>query len=128
MAFGFKIRKLDTAREYSMEELYEAIQNTQFTAGQPELTKHGAAMIITFPPIDRNNQIWISPGQMKRAPWSRFTVTKNEVAGLGNMAGNAALSVVTNGWSGMSGTFGKKAKAAEELVVTTYEELKALGL
>lgn len=128
MAFGFKIRKLETKKEYSIEELYEAIRNHQFTAGQPELTKHGVAMIITFPPIDRNNQIWISPGQMKKGPYSKFTVTKNEVAGVGNMAGNMALHAVTNGWSSVSGVFGKKAKTAEELVVKTHEELLALGL
>ena len=128
MALGIKIRKLETQKEYSMEELYEAIKDKTFTAGQPELTKHGVAMIITFPPIDRNNQIWISPGQMKKAPWSKFTVTKNEEAGMGNFAKNGALSLVTKGWSNMSGTFGKKAKTAEELVVITYEELKELGL
>ena len=128
MALGIKIRKLETQKEDSMEELYEAIKDKTFTAGQPELTKHGVAMIITFPPIDRNNQIWISPGQMKKAPWSKFTVTKNEEAGMGNLAKNGALSLVTKGWSNMSGTFGKKAKTAEELVVTTYEELKELGL
>ena len=128
MAFGYKIRKLETSKEYSMEELFEAIKDKQFTAGQPELTKHGPALIITFPPIDRNNQIWISPGQMKKAPWSKFTVTKNEVAGLDNSAKNLALSAVTRGWSDVSGVFGKKAKTAEALVVTTHEELQALGL
>ena len=128
MAFGFKLRKLETSKEYSIEELYEAIKGRSFTAGQPELTKTGLNTIITFPPIDRNNQIWISPAQMKKAPWSKFTVSKNEVAGVGNFAKNAILHNVTNGWSSVSGVFGKKAKTAEELVVTTFEELQALGL
>jgi uncharacterized protein YfaT (DUF1175 family) len=128
MAFGFKIRKIETTRKYTMEELYEAIRDKQFSAGQPELTKHGATLIITFPPIDRNNQIWISPGQMKKAPWSKFIITKNEVAGMTNLAANTALSAVTNGWSDLSGSFGKKAKTAEALVVATYEELLTLGL
>ena len=128
MAFGFKIRKLETQKEYTMEELFEAIRDKEFSAGHPELTKHGATLIITFPPIDRNNQIWVSPGQMKKAPWSKFTITKNEVAGLGNMAANTVVQGLTGGWSRMSGTFGKKAKTAEELVVATHEELQALGL
>ncbi len=128
MAFGFKMRKLETKREYSIEELYEAIKDKQFTAGEPSLTKNGMQMIITFPPIDRNNQIWVSPAQMKKPPYNKFSVTKNEVAGVGNMLKNAALSKVTDGWSNISGVFGKKAKSAEELVVKTFEELDALGL
>ena len=127
MAFGFKLKKLETSKPYTIEELFDAIKDHEFTAGQPQLTKHGLTTIITFPPIDRNNQIWVSPGGMK-SPYSKFTVMKNEVAGLDNMAKNIGLGAVTGSWSRMSGTFGKKAKTSEELVVTTFEELQALGL
>ncbi len=105
MALGFKVRKLVTAREYTIEELYEAIKDKQFTAGQPELAKQGMTMIIAFPPSDRNNQVWISPGQMKKAPYSKFTVTRNGAAGAG-----------------------ERSRTEEELVVITCEELQRLGL
>ena len=127
MAFGFKMRKIETSKAYTIEELYEAIKDKEFTAGPPQLTKHGLTTIITFPPLDRNNQIWLTPGGMK-APYSKFTLTKNEVAGVNNMVKTMGLGALTGGWSRMSGTFGSKAKSAEQLVVTTYEELSKLGL
>ncbi len=128
MALGIKIRKLETSKEYTMEELYEAIKDKEFTAGKPELTKHLAMMLITFPPLDRNNQVQISPGQMKKGPWNKFQISKNEVAGGENLAKNMVLHHITDGWSSVTGVFGKKSKTAEELVVKTYEELSALGL
>ncbi len=127
MAFGIKIRKLETSKPYTLEELFEAIKNHPFTAGQPSMTKHGLGWLITFPPIDRNNQIWVTPSGMK-APFTKFTITKNEVAGMDNMAKNMGISALTGGWSRMTSTFGKNAKASEELVVKTAEELNALGL
>lgn len=128
MASGFKVRKLVTVREYTIEELYEAIKDKQFTAGHPVLTKRGMTMIIAFPSQDRNNQIWVSPGQMKKAPYSKFTVAKNEIAGKEDPAKNAAEGAVAEGWSRMSPAIGNTVSTAEELVVTTYEELQKLGL
>ena len=128
MAFGFKLKKLETRNAYSIEELYEVIKDRPFSAGRPELVKHGFTPLIVFPPLDRNNQVRIGQGSMGKGPFTRFQITKGEVVGLANMAKNTALYEVTGGWSGFTGTFGKKSKSAEELVVTTYEELQALGL
>ncbi len=57
--FGFKRKKVYTKNQYSVESLYEAVRNHKFTAGTPELFSIAYASIITFPPLDRNNQIWI---------------------------------------------------------------------
>jgi len=126
--FGIKIKKLVTQKEYTIEELFEAIKDKQFTAGTPSLTKNGFAMLITFPALDRNNQVQISQGQMKKPPFTKWTVTKGQEAGVSNMVANAALDHVTNGWSSMSSTFGNTNKACEKLVETTFQELEALGL
>ena len=128
MAFGFKLKTLETSKPYSIEELYEAIKDKEFSAGKPELAKHGFAVLIVFPPLDRNNQIRIGQGSMGKGPFSKFQVTKGEVVGMGNWAKGVALHSFTNGWSSASGVFGKNAKDGEALVVKTFEELKALGL
>ena len=128
MAFGFKLKKLETKNAYTIEELYEVIKDKAFTAGKPELVKHGYTPLIVFPPLDRNNQVRIAQGSMGKGPFTRFQITKGETVGMANFVGNTALQGVTGGWSGFSGTFGKKSKGAEELVVTTCEELQALGL
>ena len=128
MAFGFKLKTFETSKPYSMEELYEASKDTEFSAGKPELAKHGFAVLIVFPPLDRNNQIRIGQGSMGKGPFSKFQVTKGEIVGMGNMAKGIALHGLTNGWSSASGVLGKNAKDGEALVVKTYEELRALSL
>lgn len=127
MAFGFKLKQVKTKQKYTIEELYEAIKDAEFTAGTPELTTHGLTTIITFPPLDMNNQVWIIPGQLK-APYNKWTVQKNQQAGVGNMVGKDVLSNLTGGLTDLSGAFGKRAKKIEELVVDTANELDALGL
>ena len=128
MAFGVKIKSFKTKKEYTIEELYEAIKDKEFTAGKPELTKNGMAYIITFPPLDRNNQIWVMQGQMKKPPYSKWSVQKQREAGVGNMVGNMVMDELTNGWNQASSVFGKKSKNTEKLVEITTEELDALGL
>lgn len=123
--FGVKIRKVKTKNEYTIEELYHAIRNEKFSAGTPALTKHGFSTIITFPPLDRKNQVWIIPIKKKG---STFSIQKNEAAGVGNAVGNMALSTLTGGLTDFSGFMGKKNKIAEKLVDMTTDELNALGL
>lgn len=127
MAFGFKIKQVKTKGSYTIEDLYEKIKDVEFTAGPAQLTKHGLTTIITFPPLDRNNQVWIIPGQLK-APYSKWTIQKSQEAGVGNMVGKFALSDLTHGITDLSGAFGKKAHKIEDLVVATAQELDALGL
>lgn len=123
--FGVKIRNIKTKNQYTIEEFYDAIKDKTFSAGQPALTKHGFAMIVTFPPLDRNNQVWIMPVKKKG---NKFTIQKQQAAGVGNMVGNMALSTLTKGWSDTTAVIGNKNKAAEKLVDITADELEALGL
>lgn len=129
MAFGVKIKSFTTNQEYTLEELFEAIKDKTFTAGKPSLTKQGLGYIITFPAIDRNNQVWVLPKQLKAgAPCSKWSVQKGTEAGTANQVEGLVAHQLSGGWSGFSGTFGKKAKEAEKQVEITCEELAALGL
>lgn len=121
---GVKTLKLELKGNYaSLEELLDAMKNVKFEAGVPTITKHGIGKVIVFPPIDRNNQVWITGAKGK------FTIARStEVAGLGNMAKNAALDALTDGWSSMSGAFGNKKKRCMELVDITAKEIEAAGI
>ena len=96
---GVKNVKLELKGNYAtLADLLEAMKDIRFEAGVPELTKHGIGAVIVFPPVDRNNQVWITGAKGK------FTIMRSaEVAGLGNMAKNAVLDTLTDGWSSMSG-------------------------
>lgn len=121
---GVKSAKLELKGNYAtLAELLEAMKPITFEAGVPELTKHGIGSVIVFPPVDRNNQVWITGAKGK------FTVMRSaEVAGLGNMAKNAILDSLTDGWSSMSAAFGDKKKRCMELVDITAKEIKEAGL
>lgn len=121
---GVKNIKLELRGNYaSLAELLAAMQHVQFEAGIPTLTKHGIGSVIVFPPVDRNNQVWITGAKGK------FTVMRSaEVAGLGNVAKNAMLDSLTDGWSSMSGAFGNKKKRCLELVEITAREIKDAGI
>ena len=80
MAFGIKQVKVTTSKNYSMESLYEAIKDHEFTPGKPELVSQGFAKIIAFPAIDKNNQCQITQGWFKGAEGNKFTVMRNEEA------------------------------------------------
>ena len=59
MALGVKFKTVKTANAYTLEELFEAIKDKQFSAGQPSITKHGLTYMITFPALDSQNQVQI---------------------------------------------------------------------
>jgi len=126
--FGVKLKKLITKKEYTIEELFEAVKDKTFTAGVPSLTKSGLNFLITFPPLDKNNQIQIYSNSIKKGPSTKFTVTKAAEAGVGNAIKHNFLSDLTGGWSSASGNFGKVNKECEQLVETTFAELQALDL
>ena len=121
---GVKNVKLELKGNYAtLAELLEAMKTVTFEAGTPELTKHGIGSVIVFPPVDRNNQVWITGAKGK------FNVMRSaEVAGLGNMAVNAVLDTLTDGLSSMSGAFGNKKKRCMELVDITAREIKEAGI
>ena len=121
---GVKSVKLELKGNYaSVEDLLEAMKDVKFEAGVPEITKHGFNTLIVFPPLDRNNQVWITGAKGK------YTIMRStEVAGLGNVAKNAALEILTDGWSNLSAAFGDKKKRCMELVEITADEIKAAGI
>ena len=126
---GVKVKTVKTKNEYTIEEFYDAIKDKSFSAGAPALTKHGFATIVTFPPLDRRNQIWIVPvlGVGKKKA-TKFQIFKNEIAGAGNAVVNTALNDLTGGLLGLRGVASKNTKTAEKLIDMTVQELNALGL
>lgn len=127
MAFGVKIKTLKTNNAYSLEGLYDIIKDKEFSAGKPEWTKNGLAYVITFPALDSQNQVWIMAAGFGKET-KKFSIQKQEQAGVGNALKNAALDKVTNGVFGFGKMVGGNAKRCEELVELTLKELEALGL
>lgn len=124
MALGIKIKTVTMKQKYTIEELFEAVKDKKFTAGEPQLVKHGFTKLIVFPALDNMNQVQISPAFGK----NKFTVQKAEEAGMGNMLKNSAMRDLTGGFYGLKSMVGDNAKKAEELVTITAAELDALGL
>ena len=72
---GVKNVKLELKGNYAtLADLLEAMKDIQFEAGVPELTKHGIGAVIVFPPVDRNNQVWITGAKGK------FTIMRSAEA------------------------------------------------
>ena len=128
MALGIKQIKVVTQNNYSIESLYEAIKDHEFSCGQPKLVKQALALIIVVPDVDRQNQCQIVRGWFKGDEGNKFTVMKAEAAGMDNFAKNVALHAVTNGWSSMGSVFGKNSKLCEKQVEEVAEELKKMGI
>lgn len=127
MAFGVKIKSVKFNNSYTIESLYEAIKDKTFSAGVPSLVKHGMATIITFPALDSQNQVWIlKSGFSAESP--KFSVQKQQEAGIDNMVINAALDKVTGGVFGFGGVAGSTVKQCEKLVELTANELSAMNL
>ena len=129
MAFGIKQVKVTTSKNYSMESLYEAIKDHEFTPGKPKIVKHGFTNIICFPELDRQNQVQIIPGMTQGAkPGPKWTVMKAEAAGMDNLAKNVAMSALTNGWGNMGSIIGKNSKLCEKQVEEVAKELQEMGI
>ena len=126
--FGLTVKVLETSKEYSVEELYEAIKDVDFSAGKPEYFKEGVIQLILFPEIDRYNQLRIAPAQVKKAPYTKFTVCKGCRAGIRTKVENKLLSKLTQGAASIFCYIGYNVRYAERLVVVTSEEFNKLGL
>ena len=124
MAFGFKLKTVKTNESFeNYRQLFDRIKDVDFTAGKPELVKNGFADVIVFPPLDRQNQIWVMlQGKNK------IIIQKNQVVGVGDQAINAAFDAVTGGLFSVGSIMGKNAKKIEKLVEATASELEALDL
>jgi len=126
---GVKVKTVKTQKGYTINELYEAMKDKTFSAGVPSLTKHGLAYIVTFPALDRQNQVWVcSTALGNDKPSQKFTIQKGEAAGVGNMVGNQLLDDLTGGIFGWGKMVGKNSKRCEELVDLTAKEMEALNL
>ena len=128
MAFGIKQVKITTSKNYSMEELYEAIKDHEFTPGKPELVNQGYAKIIAFPAIDKNNQCQITQGWFTGKEGNKFTVMRAEEAGIGNMWKNAIVDDLTGGITALGKLGGKNNQLAQKQVDEVVAELNKMGL
>ena len=126
--FGLTIRELETRKEYSVEELYEAMKDHTFTAGKPEYYKNGLVQLIIFPELDRYNQVHIAPLQFSGGPYTKFSICKKDRIGIRTKVENKLLSKLTYGVGGLFSFLGRNVSKAEKQVIATYEELEALGL
>ncbi|MCQ2536414.1 MAG: hypothetical protein MJ110_05530 [Lachnospiraceae bacterium] len=129
MALGIKIKSVKFSKGYTVETLLEEMKKVTFEAGEPFITKHGFNTMIVFPPIDRQNQVWVMnvKGNKESEKWS--IQLSHDIAGdFGNMAKNALLDKVTGGLFGMGSIMGKNAKAGEAAVEEVAKKLEGLGL
>lgn len=124
MAFGFKLKTVKTKESFeNYQQLFDRIKDVDFTAGKPELVKNGFADVIVFPPLDRQNQIWVMlQGKNK------IIIQKNQVVGVTDQAINAAFDAVTDGLFSVGSIMGKNSKKIEKLVEATASEIEALNL
>lgn len=121
---GYKIKYVKTKNVYEdIVSFYDAIKDKNFTAGKPELVKHGFSNVIVFPAIDDRNQVWILDVNN-----NKFQVSKNAKAGVANLAATTIIDEITKSIAGWSGMVGANAKKAEKLVISTTQELEMLGL
>lgn len=127
MAFGVKVKNIKTKNTYSIESLYEAIKDKNFSAGVPSLTKHGMATVITFPALDSQNQVWIMKSGFGKET-QKFSIQKSNEADLNNAAKNAAIDSVTGGLFSVGGMIGENTKKCEKLVDATAKELSEMNL
>ncbi len=127
MAFGFKIKTVKFKQNYTLEQLFDLIKDTEFPAGRAQLVKHGLATIIAFPALDSHNQVQIISASMKKESNS-YRVMKAEAAGVSNMVGNMAIDELTDGLFGIRSVLGKNAKKIEKLVEDTAKQLGEMGL
>ncbi len=86
-------------------------------------TSQSFANVIVFPPLDRQNQVWVMV-QGK----NKILIQKNQMVGVGDQLVNAAFDTVTHGIFSIGSVFGGNVKEIERLVEATASELEALNL
>lgn len=119
---GVKIKTVKTKNKYTLEAFYEIVKKLTYEAGEPSITKHGFSYIITWPALDRNNQVWLMSLQGKES--CKWQISKNDEAGVDNLAKNMAIDAVTKGWGNIGGMVGKNNKLCEKYVVDIAEALQ----
>ena len=127
MAFEIKFIDVKTEHSYSLESLYEAIKDKNFTAGKPSIVAHGIGKVISFPEIDKQNQIWILKGGFGKET-KKFTIQKYEKTEFENTIINDILSSFTDSLSNISSIVSDNTNSCEKLVKITAEEFMAFNL
>lgn len=127
MAFGVKMKNIKTKNSYSIESFFDAIKDKEFSAGTPSLSKHGGATVITFPALDRQNQVWIMKSGFGKES-QKFSIQKSNEAGWDNAAKNAAVDSLTGGLFSLGGMISDNTKKCEKLVDATAKELSEMNL
>ena len=121
---GIKTVELKVTKAKDIKQLYELIKDKEFKIGAPFLGKvAGAGTVIAFPALDKNNQVQI---------WFRrkkFMICRSETpAGTGKFLGSMALDSLSDGLTGLSGTFGSTKEMCNKLVEEMGAELNAMNL
>ena len=126
---GIKKVKVVLKNDYTVDTLFEAIKDHEFTPGKPKLVKHAFTNVICFPEVDRQNQVQIIPAMTQGAkPGPKWTIMKAEAAGLENVAANVAVEVLTDGWGNLGSLGGSNSKLCEKQVEAVAKEIQELGI
>lgn len=126
---GIKQIKVVLKNDYTVDTLFEAIKDHEFAPGKPMMVKHAFTNVICFPEVDRQNQVQIVPALSQGAKAGpKWTVMKAEAAGMENVAKNAAIGALTNGWGNLGSLGGKNSKICEQQVTDVAKELEAMGI
>ena len=129
MALGVKAKTLKTSGSYTVEELFGKIKGIEFSAGTPTCQKYGPSFRITFPALDRQNQVQIISNAIGgKKPSQKFTIQKAEELGLKKSLVNDALSMLTGGLTNLGSMVTDNAKRCEELVEETYDKIESMNL
>ena len=126
--FGLTFKTIQTSKEYTIEEFYEAIKDLEFPAGEPLYYKNGIVQLVIFPELDRYNQVRIGPGQLKKAPYNKFTISKGDRVGIQTKIENKFLSKSSYGASSLFSYVGRNVMRAEKQVKAIYEVLQTADL
>lgn len=127
MAFGIKMKKVKFSKPYPVEELFEAIKDVPFSAGQPYVVKYMGSTCIVFPPLNDKNQVQILVSGFKK-PSANYVVQKGDELSAASAIKGMVISDLTGGLSNFGRNMGSVVKECERLVDVTYDELIALGL
>lgn len=118
------VKRVTTTKPYTIHELYEAVKDSFFSAGTPSLTKDlFMRTIITFPALDRHNQVWITRAQFKRKCTKWFIMKRRRA--VTSIGGYLAYLLLR---SGRNTIFSDNAKDTKRLVNATVIDFDRLKL
>lgn len=123
--FGTRVNRLQTRRRYTLEELFDAIKERNFTAGKPRLTHQGISQVIVFPALDFDNQVRVYNAAIV-SPSNKFYVQRDEQ--VGSILDDETSENLLGGWADVPRGSTSNTELCEKLAETTCEELGRMGL